>query len=236
MKRLAQALLVVLVATACDQRTDPQIIEGHWIAENFRIQSIQLPIRPDLFISKSSLGLGLGLEPVQLSGIEADGSEVTLKTKFGFDVVFHVENKNKMYFTVPFIGDRIYYKRAEEPKTAAVSAPIPVKAEQAVKFSEPLTAAVVHAPSEHSLQGAQVTTPASAIQSRSLQHPPLAETDYQQAVVFLRQGNADASLRSLSNAFVNGFADWHRVELEPLFDQLQGDMRFQVLQARWKKK
>ncbi|MBH2010185.1 MAG: hypothetical protein I8H71_10840, partial [Xanthomonadaceae bacterium] len=125
MQRLTQALFVtlslLLAVTACGQRADPKIIEGHWVAENFRIQGIQLPIGPDLFISKDSIGLGSGLKPVQLSGIGADGSKVTLKTEFGFDVVFVFENKDRMYFTVPFSGNRIYYQRASDIMTTVIS-------------------------------------------------------------------------------------------------------------------
>lgn len=240
MRRLAQALLLLLAVTACGQRTDPQTIEGHWVAENFRFQSIQLPIGPDLFISKNSLGLGAGLEAVQLSGIEADGSEVTLKTKFGFDLVFNFENKNKMYFTVPFIGDRIYYKRTDDTQTAALRPAIPAPAEKTAPSPPPSpaprTAAAERAPAEGSLHGAAVPlqqTPSA--QAPHLQQQPAPEIHYQQALASLRQGDADASLRSLSAALSSGFADWPRIEQEQLFEQLQGDMRFQVLQARWKK-
>ena len=238
MQRLAQALLLLLAVTACGQRTDPQTIEGHWVAENLRIQSIQLPIGPDLFISKNSLGLGSGLEAVQLSGIEADCSEVTLKTKFGFDVVFHFENKNKMYFTVPFIGDRIYYNRADDTKTAtaALHPPTPAATEKTSlslsSSSEPPAAVAERAPSEGSLHG---SVAALSVPTPRLQQQPSAETHYQQALASLRQGDADTSLRSLSAALASGFVDWQRIEREQLFSQLQDDMRFQVLQARWKK-
>ena len=124
MQRLFQALFIALLlaVTACDQRTDPQIIQGHWIAENFRIQGIKLPIGPDLFVSKDSIGLGSGLEPLKLTDIEANGSEVTLQTEFGFDIVFAFGNKNRMYFTAPFTGNRIYYRRAGDSMTTAGAA------------------------------------------------------------------------------------------------------------------
>ncbi|MFZ3142134.1 hypothetical protein [Polaromonas sp.] len=247
MQRLAQVLFITLLlaVTACDQRADPKIIEGHWVAENFRIQSIQLPIGPDLFISKDSIGLGSGLEPVQLSGIGADGSEVTLKTEFGFDVVFVFENKDRMYFTVPFSNNRIYYQRASDIMTTVISrattsqASIQASATAQVQaLSMPsgvLVAAAALAPTSPSLHEAVVSKQDISNQDPDLQQQPASETQYQQALTALRQGDEDASLRFLSVALANGFADWQRLEQEPLFDTLHDDMRFQVLQSRWKK-
>ncbi|MBH2019342.1 MAG: hypothetical protein I8H91_07225, partial [Burkholderiales bacterium] len=72
-------------------------------------------------------------------------------------------------------------------------------------------------------------------QDPDLQQQPASETQYQKALTALRQGDEDASLRFLSVALANGFADWQRLEQEPFFDTLHDDMRFQVLQSRWKK-
>ncbi len=236
MQQLAQGLLITLLmlVTACGQRSDPQIIEGRWVAENFRIQSIQLPIGPELLISRNSIGLGSGLEPLRLSGIQADGNEVTLKTEFGFDVIFRFENKDRMYFTVPFIDHRIYYNRADDTRSASLSPAITVKNERTSESSGAFTAAAEQASPARSLQDAPVLEQALSNQGQNLQQPA-SETHYQQSLAFLRQGDVDASLRSLTAALVNGFADWQRIEQEKLFDQLHGDIRFQVLQARWRK-
>jgi hypothetical protein len=227
--------------TACGRNADPKIIEGHWVAESFRIQSLKLPIGPDLFISRDSFGLGSGLEPVELIGIEADGSEVTLKTKFGFDVVFYVENKDRMYFTVPFVGDRIYYRRANNTTTSVFSPmisgqgrenPAPVaKAEQETQSSKPSTVLAAPVPLDHSARDAQ-DSPSQVKNSDELS---VSEAHYQQALASLRQGDEDESIRSLSAALISGFSDWRRIERERLFYPLRDDMRFQVLQARWKK-
>lgn len=251
MRQLAQALfimlLLLLAVAACDQRTDPKIIEGHWVAENFRIQGIKLPIGPNLFISKDSIGLGSSLESIQLRGIEADGNEVTLKTEFGFDVVFSFEKKDRMYFTVPFIGDRIYYQRADDTITATPS-PATTRMVTAQSLFEPPTTAKAEATPKSS--GLPATVAASAAPSRqdalepkrehpnkgpNMQQEPASETHYQQALASLQQGNEDASLRSLSAALANGFSDWQRIEQGPIFDRLQDDMRFQVLRTRWEK-
>ena len=63
----------------------------------------------------------------------------------------------------------------------------------------------------------------------------VSEAHYQQALASLRQGDEDESIRSLSAALISGFSDWRRIERERLFYPLRDDMRFQVLQARWKK-
>lgn len=248
MQRMVQALFITLLlaVTACSQRPDPRIIEGHWVAENFRIQSIKLPIGPDLFISKDSIGLGSGMAPVQLTGIGADGSEVTLKTEFGVDVVFAFENKDRMYFTVPFIGDRIYYQRGVDTATTVVSPVTTKQAASQTSATAPVqaspmrsgTPAAINAPMPVAplRQEAVVSKQEFLDQAPNVQERPAYETQYQDALAALRQGDEDASLRSLSAALANGFADWQRIEQEPLFVRLHDDMRFQVLQSRWKKK
>ncbi len=248
MQRLTQTFFITLLlaVTACGQRTDPNTIEGHWVADNFRIQGIKLPIGPDLFISKDSLGFGTSLTSVQLNGIGANGSEVTLKTQYGLDIVFAFENNDRMYFTVPFSGDRIYYQRADETKTAAVSLATAITSQGSIQASaatqvqastERFTSTVAVpalAPAAPSRQAAVVPKQESYNQGPDLHQQPAFETQYQQALAALRQGDEDASLRSLSAALSNGFTDWRRIEQESLFGRLRNDIRFQVLQSRWK--
>ncbi|WP_444813508.1 hypothetical protein [Variovorax gracilis] len=45
----------------CGQRTDPRIIEGHRVAEKFRVYGIGVPIGPDLFVLHDRIGFGGGL-------------------------------------------------------------------------------------------------------------------------------------------------------------------------------
>ena len=52
MKKLLHALplTILLALAACGKGLDSRVIEGHWVAENFRFYGLKLPIGPDLQI------------------------------------------------------------------------------------------------------------------------------------------------------------------------------------------
>lgn len=58
MKGLARTLcLTLLVGLAgCTERPSAKIIEGHWVAEKFRVRGSGLPIGPNLHITQDQLG------------------------------------------------------------------------------------------------------------------------------------------------------------------------------------
>ena len=199
------ALSVLLLALVACGQSEPRNIEGYWVAENFRLQGLKLPIGPNLHITPHSMDFGAGLATVPLVGIESHKNEITLKTEIGVDIVFAFESKDRIFFEVPLVGYRIYYQRGNAPVVAAVAAVA--------------TPAVQSAPK-----------PAPQVVEKSL-----AQVEYQAALEALRHGQDDAALRSLALAFQAGFVDWARLDQEPLFERFQGDVRYQVIQQRWRK-
>lgn len=240
-------LWLAVLITGCGQRPDSKIIEGHWVAEAFRVESVSLPIGPELHITQNQLWLGTSTAPVKLRGIIADGKEVTLKTEVGLNIIFSFENKDRMYFSIPFVGERIYYKRdtmyaavsasaaprvAEPVQVAEPQSPMPVN----VQTSPPLTPTAMPLSSEPPASVTSTPTAAVVTQDMNTQiHVSSAsETQYELALQAMRDGDNDAALRSLSTALASGFSDWQRIDEEPLFAALASDVRFQVLRSRWK--
>ena len=234
MRRLLLILFAVLFLQGCNQRVDPQKIQGRWLAENFRFQGIKLPISPDLQISEAQLALGMGMDPVPLTGIESDGSEVTLQTAFGIDLVFSFESDDRIYFTVPLLGERIYYRRAK-PLASAVSPPVTteVASVAVVNASAERTVNLSTAPAAPAMPVTAAVSPAIAT-TGALAPSSEGEEQYQQSLAALRRGDKDAALRSLSLALNSGFADWHRIQQEAALGVLRGDIRYQVMESRWK--
>lgn len=240
-----------LVVTGCGQRPDPKIIEGHWVAEAFRVESVSLPIGPDLYITQNQLGLGTDTAPVKLTGISAEGKEVTLKTEVGLSIMFTFENKDRMYFSIPFVDDRVYYNRdtmytaVSGSTTSRVVKPAQVAVPQSatpanVQVSPPPTPTDIVTTAVPSLSAppASVAAPTDTVvkQDMDTQAPvPESEAQYEHALQAMRQGDKDVALRNLSAALVAGFSDWQRIDEEPLFVALADDVRFQVLRSRWKK-
>lgn len=245
-------LWLAILVTGCGQRPDPKMIEGHWVAESFRVESVSLPIGPDLYITQNQLGLGAGTAPVKLTGISAEGKEVTLKTEVGLNIIFTVENKDRMYFSIPFVDDRIYYNRdamyaaVSGSTTSRVVNPAQVAVPQSatpanVQASPPPTPTdmgTTAVPSLSAPPALVVPAPTDTVvkQDMDTQAPvPQSETQYEHALQAMRQGDKDAALRNLSAALAAGFSDWQRIDEEPLFVALADDVRFQVLRSRWKK-
>lgn len=236
-------LSLTILVTGCEKHPDPKNIEGHWVAEEFRVESVSLPIGPELHITQNQLWLGTSTAPMKLRGIIADGKDVTLKTELGLNIIFSFENKDRMYFSIPFVGERIYYKR--DTMNAAVSAsatPREAKSKQSpmavnVQTSPPHTPTAIPL---SSVSPAPVTSnPTAAVITQDMNtqiHVSSAsETQYELALQAMRDGDNDAALRSLSTALASGFSDWQRIDEEPLLAALANDVRFQVLRSRWKK-
>lgn len=244
MRRAQWALWIALLMTVgCGQRPDPRVIEGHWEAEAFRIESISLPIGPNLYITQNQLGLGSGIEPVKLQSITAEGDTITLQTAVGINIIFTFESKDRMYFSIPFVGHRIYYKRDSMykavPASAAYRVDEPPKRTNAKVSKLPVPAVAMSAMPLSSEPPASVApAPADAFVKQDMDIQvlvPGSETQYELALQAMRQGDKDAALRNLSAAFAGGFSDWQRIDAEPLFAALASDVRFQVLRSRWKK-
>ena len=211
--------VLLLVMAACVQ-PELRSIEGHWVAENFRLQGIKLPIGPNLHITSNSISMGGGIPAAPLVGIELQRDEVSLKTEMGVDLVFTFESKDRIFFEMPLLGYRIYYQRANAPVLAAVAPPKVQALPPEMHKSAPPS------PSIYSVLAAPIL--------HGIEESP-NEVQYQAALGALRKEQDDVALRSLSSALQAGFVDWKRIDQEPLFERLHGDVRYEVILKRWRK-
>ena len=238
MKKILRALpfTILLALAACGKNLESRIVEGHWVAENFRFYGLKLPIGPDLQIDAKSLSLSTGLEPIPLNAVEVDGNEVTLQTSLGVGLVFNFENENRMYFTIPILGDRIYYLRQLTPsviqRDVQQESPTkrqPSQAEVATSNQTPRALSRPE-PTLHTEHTASLATspylPATQPQPSYLTH----------ALDLVQKNRVNEAIRALSAALQNTEIQWKEIEAEPAFSQLIEDPRLEVLRQRWQSK
>lgn len=238
MKKILRALpfTILLALAACGKNLESRIVEGHWVAENFRFYGLKLPIGPDLQIDAKSLSLSTGLEPIPLNAVEVDGNEVTLQTSLGVGLVFNFENENRMYFTIPILGDRIYYQRQLTPsvmqRDVQQESPTkrqPSQAEVATSNQTPRALSRPE-PTLHTEHAASLATspylPATQPQPSYFTH----------ALDLVQKNRVNEAIRALSAALQNTEIQWKEIEAEPAFSQLIEDPRLEVLRQRWQSK
>lgn len=241
MKKLLRALpfTILLALAACGKSFESRIVEGHWVAENFRFYGLKLPIGPDLQIDAKSLRLSTDLEPIPLTAVEVDGNEVTLQTSLGVGLVFNFENENRMYFTIPILGDRIYYQRQLTPsvrqRDAQQASPTkrqPSHAEVATSNQTPRALSRPE-PKLHTEHAASRATSPYLPASPATQPQP---TYFTHALDLVQKNRVDEAIRALSAALQNTEIQWQEIEAEPAFSQLIKDPRLEVLRQRWQSK
>lgn len=235
MKKLLHALplTILLALAACGKGLDSRVIEGHWVAENFRFYGLKLPIGPDLQIDAKSLRLSTDLEPIPLTAVEVDGNEVTLQTSLGVGLVFNFENENRMYFSMPILGDRIYYQRQLTPAVAQSDV------QQRSSTKHRLNQADAPPQTPRALNHTEPTSlplTASHPPSSGLTPHPTKFTNFTRALDLVQQGRTDEAIRALSSALENTETQWKDIEAEPAFALLIQDPRLEVLKLRWQSK
>lgn len=235
MKHLLQALplTILLALAACGKSLESRVVEGHWVAENFRFYGLKLPIGPDLQIDAKSLRLSTDLEPIPLTAVEVDGNEVTLQTSLGVGLVFNFENENRMYFSIPILGDRIYYQRQLTPSVGQSD----VQQTSPTKHRPNRADAQPQAP--RALNHTEPTSPplrASLQSSPALAANPTTSTNFTRALDLVQQSRIDEAIRALSSALQSTEIQWKAIEAEPAFAQLVQDPRLEVLKQRWQPK
>ncbi len=204
-------LLVLVLLSACGQG-DSQRILGHWRAEQFQVQGLSVPMGPEFVVSRNELRSPGGEVSIPLSSISAKGDTVTLNVMLGLGLNFRFESSDRISFEIPLLdGQRLYYRR------------------------------VVATPSPDSPTGDRPAAPQDAkpepatTASQSVERPGSAGMiDYNQAVLHMRQGDADAAVRSLRDAFAQGFRDFQRLEASQDLAPLKTDPRYQALVTRYR--
>ncbi len=104
--------LLILIAPlgACTTfPLEPASLKGRWRAESFNLQGLKLPLGPELSITEHALAAGG--ETLGIDRIEQKDREVTAYLKSGLGLTFVFVNPDRMYFALPLIGYRIYYRR-----------------------------------------------------------------------------------------------------------------------------
>lgn len=238
MKKFLQALplTILLALAACGKSLETHVIEGHWVAENFRFYGLKLPIGPDLKIDAKSLRLSTDLEPIPLTAVELDGNEVTLQTSLGVGLVFNFENENRMYFSIPILGDRIYYQRQTAALVAQSDAqralPTQIQPSQAAAYTPSQTPSALN----HSEPASDTQYATSQPSTGATQPLLLSRTNYTRALDLVQQSRTDEAIRALSAALQNTEIQWNEIEAEVAFSQLTQDPRLEILKQRWQPK
>lgn len=235
MKKLLHALplTILLALAACGKGLDSRVIEGHWVAENFRFYGLKLPIGPDLQIDAKSLRLSTDLEPIPLTAVEVDGNEVTLQTSLGVGLVFNFENENRMYFSIPILGDRIYYQRQLTP--AVAQSDVQQRSSTKHRLNQADTPPQTPRALNH-IGPTSLPLAASLPPSSGLTRHPTKFTNFTRALDLVQQGRTDEAIRALSSALENTETQWKDIEAEPAFALLIQDPRLEVLKLRWQSK
>lgn len=207
---LALALAGTLPGCA---REDGSRLLGHWRAERFELMGLKLPIGPELNITRDQLSGAGGELALPIAGITQDDDEVTVDTEANIGLTFYFVEPDRMYVKLPLV-ERIYYRRVAAQAAAPQPAPVePPRAQARASTAAPQPRVAAPAP-----------LPAPAVPG---------ERAYGHALAALEAGDDDSALRYLHQAFEDGFKGAARVANAPEFGRLRGDIRFQVLLARY---
>lgn len=238
---IARGFLVLALAmllSACS-KPDGRRILGHWRADRMSLQGLSVPIGPELLISRSLLRSPDGVVEIPISSIKEVGDTVTLDIPLGLGLAFHFENSDRMSFEVPLVGHKIYYQRVIDAASVPVSqttGPQPVPAAQRPTGEPPSresTAAVVgmnQNPAKASIPSVQtLAQPVLTGQAQAVD--PMS--DYHQSILHMREGDPDAAVRSLRDAFEHGFRDFKRLDASQDLAPLKSDPRYHALVTRY---
>jgi len=106
---LAGVLLALTARSTNPYRPDPQTLLGRWRAESFDLHGLKVPLGPILDVRQDALVVSGESFPIER--FEVDGKEVTAWLSSGIGLSFIFENPNRVYFSIPLLGYRIYYNR-----------------------------------------------------------------------------------------------------------------------------
>lgn len=237
--RLA-ALAVVALTAGCSKEDDFSIL-GHWRAERVQVDSLQLPVGPDIEIKEHEVSNTDTGTSITLEGIESKGDEVVLDMPFGVGLSLYFDGPDLMYANMPLVG-KIYYRRVRDDTVAA--APVPSASSVSSAPSAPPASAVpVATPTKDRLlmqQAEQAMRDGSGERAEALLVQALAypsahpAVDYDLAVLAARSADPDGAIDHLNEAFKRGFRQFSELDSSPDFDALHSDVRFQALVSRYR--
>lgn len=229
-------LVLVTLLSACS-KPDGRRILGHWRAEQMQLQGLRLPMGPDFVVREDELRSTNGEIRIPVSSITETGGKITLNVPFGLGLAFEIEGADRISFEIPLIGEKVYYRRVSDESLIVASPP-------------PVSIPVTPLPSKIGPTSAPSTTPILAqqavpkieisVESASLPLSSAQKKDgeslayYNQSIFYMRQGNSDAAVRSLRDAFEYGFRDFERLDASPDLMALKRDPRYVALISRYR--
>ena len=253
-RRVLLATLAALLVAACGSKPDGERILGRWRAERMQMQGVSVPIGPEFVVSRQELRSPDGEVRIPISAISAEGETVTLDVPLGLGLSFRFESADRISFDLPLVG-KIYYQRvgATRPELTL---------ESSVSLSEPKQAiTIVKSDGSASARAASASEQASGSAGNSIdlvgsaerklaannldeaeallrqaraQHGDPALVDFYMATVRMRQSDPDAAVRSLRDAFQNGFRDFKRLDSAADLVPLRTDPRYKALLTRYR--
>jgi hypothetical protein len=259
--RIALSLVLVFGLASCSKEDSTRIF-GHWRADRFKLQGLNLPLGPEIVFKEHELYVPEGDIHIPINSISAKGNEIIVDIPPGLGLSFNFEGDDRMSFDVPFAG-KIYYQRitdvlplatttAVPNATGAKAAPPakqPIMADRQpqqdapagqIKHSAPTTAAPVFTALELVRQAElkmQEEKLADA-QNLLLRASKLADehpmVDYNLAILRMRQSDDEAAIRHLYDAFRHGFLAFGLLDASPDLAPLKSDVRYQMLVARYR--
>ncbi|RQW26588.1 hypothetical protein EHS17_09345 [Rhodobacteraceae bacterium CH30] len=117
---VAGFMLAITLGLAACSENNPARLQGHWRAEKLKVQSLNIPLAPELIINEHNVRMPDMDMVFPVSSMSANGDEIVVDFPLGFGVSFYLENPDRMYVDVPLAG-KVYYRRAEN-----VDSPTPV--------------------------------------------------------------------------------------------------------------
>lgn len=203
--------LTLALLSGCAKEDGSRII-GHWRAERFELMGLKLPLGPELEITRTMLAAGETGIQVPLTGLSEEDDEVTLETEANIGLSFHFVEADRMYVEIPLV-DRIYYRRVMAEVASGARAP------GAAAEPEPVVVAAI--------------TRQPPVAEPALSNAPAPwSAAYEAALSAARNGDDDAAVRQLYQAYHEGWRDRVLAVAAPEFARLQTDVRFQVLLGR----
>ena len=255
--------LLLISLTACS-RSDGQRILGHWRAESLQVQSFRLPMGPEFVVTPRELQSVDGDIRMSISSIQSEGDvvTVTLGTPFSIGLSFYFESSDRIYFDLPLAG-RVYFQRVAIPvhissasvvaasQTSSISVastphtqapPVPESQSPTSATEPPIvdmpargrdTIDLIRQAEQKLAVNALVEAEALLSEARR-QYGDDPMIDYYLAVLRMRQGDPDAAVRKLRDAFQNDFRDFKLLESSIDLASLRQDPRYQALVTRYR--
>lgn len=235
------ALGTLAFAAACSKFASPSIL-GHWRAERVQVFSAQIPVGPEIVVSETEIASPGTDISMPVHGFEAKSGQITVDLDYGIGVTFYFDGPDRIFLKVPIVG-KVYYRRVADDAALASAASSVSVAARPLSASQAAPAAAVRATGNH--PGASVVGEYTALATQRVRGgaQPASEpgepdgqsaSEYQMASTAAKQGQSDAAIEHLNNAFKAGFRDVARLDSAPEFGLLGNDIRYQALVARYR--